>query len=277
VSTATAMAGAGAVLRYPFCVRPCEARSDSVGDDMTSLKPLASQTECGVCGRPLIYAEESVVLRCELCGRQESALIRCPAGHYVCDACHGMAALEVLAQVAAATRSADPAVILERVMAHPAVPMHGPEHHAIVPASIVVAAANAGAAVPGDALERVLERARKVPGGWCGFYGACGAAIGLGIAVSVLTAATPVKGKERSLAMAATSFALSRMLDDQPRCCKRASRVAIEAAVEFLSERLGIRLDSPTETRCSYSLRNAQCARLECRFFDAVAFARLLE
>jgi len=244
---------------------------------MTSLKPLASQTECGVCGRPLIYAEESVVLRCELCGRQEPALIRCPVGHYVCDACHGMAALEVLAEVVATTRSADPAMILERVMAHPAVPMHGPEHHAIVPASIVVAAANAGAAVPGDALERVLERARKVPGGWCGFYGACGAAIGVGIAVSVLTAATPVKGKERSLALAATSFALSRMVDDQPRCCKRASRVAIEAAVEFLSERLGIRLDSPTETRCSYSLRNAQCARLECRFFDAVAFARLLE
>ena len=98
----------------------------------------------------------------------------------------------------------------------------------------------------------------------------------MGIAVSVLTAATPLKGKERGLALAATSSALLRMLDDQPRCCKRASRVAIEAAVEFLGERLGIQLDRPPETRCSYSLRNAQCARHECRYFDAGAFPTLL-
>jgi hypothetical protein len=240
---------------------------------MTSSKPLASQTDCGVCGRPLIYAEQPVVLDCALCGRQEPTLIRCPAGHFVCDQCHGLAALEVLGQVVASTASADPALLLERVMAHPSVPMHGPEHHAIVPAVIVAAAAGAGAAVPADALERVVERARKVPGGWCGFYGACGAAVGVGVAVSVLTAATPLKGKERSLALAATSFALSRMLDDQPRCCKRASRVAVQAAVAFLDEHVGIHLDSPAVVRCSYSLRNAQCARNECPFHDKAALA----
>jgi len=90
-------------------------------------------------------------------------------------------------------------------------------------------------------------------------------------APSVLTAATPLKGKERSLALAATSFALSRMLDDQPRCCKRASRVAVQAAVAFLDEHVGIHLESPAMVRCSYSLRNAQCARNECPFHDAAA------
>jgi hypothetical protein len=68
--------------------------------------------------------------------------------------------------------------------------------------------------VPDGALETVLKRSSKVPGGWCGYYGACGAAVGVGIAVSALTGATPLKGQERSLALAATAFALSHMVDD---------------------------------------------------------------
>ena len=115
-------------------------------------------------------------------------------------------------------------------MAHPSVPMHGPEHHAIVPAAIIAAVRNTGYPVPEGAIEKAIERASKVPGGWCGLYGDCGAAVGVGIAVSVLTNATPLTGKERTLALGATSFALSRMLDSQPRCCKRASRTAVECS-----------------------------------------------
>ena len=65
--------------------------------------------------------------------------------------------------------------------------MHGPEHHAIVPGAIIAAVRNTGYPVPEGAIEKALERASKVPGGWCGLYGDCGAAVGVGIAVSVLT------------------------------------------------------------------------------------------
>src|SRR5271157_3369138 len=128
------------------------------------------------------------------------------------------------------------------MMAHPSVPMHGPEHHVIVPAVIIAAVRNTGYPVPEGAIEKAIERASKVPGGWCGLYGDCGAAVGVGIAVSVLASATPLTGKERALALGATSCALSRMLDDQPRCCKRASRVAVEAAVDYLHDKFGINL-----------------------------------
>jgi Family of unknown function (DUF5714) len=153
-------------------------------------------------------------------------------------------------------------------MAHPSVTMHGPEHHAIVPAVIVAAVANAGYPVPDGGLDKAVARGRKVPGGWCGSHGACGAAIGVGIAVSVLTGATPLKGEERSLALAATSFTLSHMLDDGPRCCKRASRRAVESAVEFLRERLGISLPSAETAACTHWPRNAQCSREACPYFD---------
>jgi hypothetical protein len=228
---------------------------------------LNSPTNCGVCARPLVYATESVTRTCAFCGREEKTLIYCPAGHYVCDACHSRAALDVLKQVIAAASTRDPAKILELVMSHPAVPMHGPEHHAIVPAAIVAAVGNTGFPLPAGALDKALERASKVPGGWCGLYGDCGAAVGAGIAVSVITGATPLTGKPRTLALAATSQALSRMLDEQPRCCKRAARIAIESTVDFLHERLGIDLPRSGKVQCTFSSRNQQCAREKCPYY----------
>jgi hypothetical protein len=228
---------------------------------------MESVNNCGVCARPLVYAAESVTKTCDICGKVEKTNIYCPAGHYVCDACHSKATLEVLKQVLASSKSTDPLEIIEQVMAHPSVPMHGPEHHAIVPAAIIAAVRNAGYPVPESALEKAIERASKVPGGWCGLYGDCGAAVGVGIAVSVLTNATPLTGKERSLALGATSFALSRMLDGQPRCCKRASRVAAEAAVEYLEDKLNIRLKKSQRASCTYTVRNQQCAKTECPYY----------
>lgn len=234
---------------------------------MSGQLPLASTTNCGVCGQTLVYATESVTRTCSLCHKEAGTLIYCPAGHYVCDACHSRGAMDVLHQVIETTRSADPGVVIEEIMAKPPVPMHGPEHHSMVPAAIIAAVRNAGYPVPKAAIERAMERSSKVLGGWCGLCGDCGAAVGVGIAVSVLTSATPLTGKERSMSMAATSFALSRMLDDQPRCCKRASRVAVMAAVQFLKERMGISLPLAPGVSCIYVARNRECARQRCPFY----------
>jgi hypothetical protein len=236
----------------------------------SNVSTMQSVNNCGVCARPLVYAAESAVKTCALCGKEERATIYCPAGHYVCDACHSRAALEVLKQVLAETKSTDPAAILEQVLAHPSVPMHGPEHHVIVPGAIVAAVRNSGYPLPEGAIDKALERAAKVPGGWCGLYGDCGAAVGAGIAVSVITGATPLTGKQRTLALAATSQALSRMLDEQPRCCKRASRIAIQSTVDFLRERLGINLPLAKKVICTYPLRNLECAREKCPYYDRV-------
>ena len=145
--------------------------------------------------------------------------------------------------------------------------MHGPEHHAVVPAAIVAAVRNAGYPVPEDAVEKAITRGAKVPGGWCGFYGVCGAAVGMGIASSVLTKATPLTGKERSLANEATAFALTRMLDEYPRCCKRASRKVLEAVAEFLRDKMGIILGTGQPIQCSYSERNRECPREQCPYY----------
>ena len=232
-------------------------------------KTLDSLTDCAVCGQPLIYATEPKAFSCSLCGHEERTLIYCPAGHFVCDTCHSKDAIDVLKEILGTTTLSDPIAILEKVMAHPSIPMHGPEHHAMVPAILIAAVRNAGYRIPERAVEKAMERAGKVPGGWCGLYGDCGAAVGLGIAVSVLTGATPLTGKERSLALRATSVALAGLLDDKPRCCKRSSRIALQIGVSFLKEYLNILLPISDNPRCIYSARNKQCAGAECSFHES--------
>lgn len=223
---------------------------------------------CGLCGAPLTYGTEEVTMGCDFCRQEFSTLIYCPQGHYVCDSCHQAEAIEVIRQAAGSSSSSDPLDIIERVMSHPSVPMHGPEHHALVPAAIVAAVRNAGYAIPADAVEVAITRGARVPGGWCGSHGVCGAAVGVGAAVSVLTQATPLTGKQRTLANEATAFALSRMLDGHPRCCKRASRNAVGAAIDFLSERLGIELKRDAPIRCKHSWRNKECAKEQCPYYE---------
>jgi hypothetical protein len=74
-------------------------------------------------------------------------------------------------------------------------------------------------------------------------------------------------GKTRALANEATVFALSRMVDGQPRCCKRASRKALAAAVQFLHDRMGINLNQGEKIRCTYPVRNRECTQEACSYY----------
>lgn len=96
--------------------------------------------------------------------------------------------------------------------------------------------------------------------------GACGAGIGVGIATSVLTGATPLTGQPRRLANEATAFALARMQDGYPRCCKRVSRQALAAACEFLATRLGLTLAAEGNPGCTFVARNRECVRKSCPY-----------
>jgi hypothetical protein len=229
---------------------------------------MQSPDNCGVCGQPLVYATETVTRSCDFCDTVHDTMIYCPDGHYICDKCHQLGAIDILRDVLDSTTSTDPMAILETVMSHPSVPMHGPEHHAMVPAIIVTAVKNTGYPVPGGAVEKAIDRGSKVPGGWCGFFGVCGAALGVGIAVSVLTGATPLTGKTRALANEATAFALRSMIDGGPRCCKRASRCALVAAVDFLKDRMDITLNINEDVKCRYIGRNRECILDNCTYYD---------
>ena len=230
--------------------------------------PQRSAEHCMVCREPLEYRSEALECSCHFCGRPGETLIACPAGHYVCDACHGAAARDLLPRLAAQTKSTAPEDILEELFALPKLPMHGPEHHPMAALALLTAAARQGVELPEKALEEAVRRGFQVPGGACGYLGGCGAGISLGIAVSLLTGATPVRGPQRALANRAAARGLDALADKKARCCKRALRRCVTEGRLFLKEELGIVLPSPRRRPvCRDVHRNRECPGPACPFF----------
>lgn len=222
--------------------------------------------ECLICGAPLCYLEADEELECAVCHRRERSRTRCVRGHYVCDGCHS-AGLDAVADLCLAQRSRDPAEILDRLMDLPFCHMHGPEHHVLVGAALLTACRNAGAELElPAALAEMLDRGRKVPGGACGFWGACGAGVSAGMCVSILSRATPLSGENYGLANRMTARALAAIgAVGGPRCCKRNAWLTLREATAFLREELGIPLEQ-TDIVCTRSAQNNQCIGARCPF-----------
>ena len=228
---------------------------------------MESRDNCGVCGKPLVYGTEQVIRRCDFCGKDFPTLIYCPEGHYVCDACHSRGALDILREVLSKTKSTDPSEILELVMSHPAVPMHGPEHHFLVPAVLISAYCNLlKDPYKKTKIEIAKQRAEKVPGGFCGTHGNCGAGVGNGIFISVITKSTPLAKEEWSLSNQITGRSLLSIAEHGgPRCCKRDVYLSLTEAISFLKEKFNLTLESQ-EIVCQFSAFNKECLHEDCIF-----------
>ena len=224
---------------------------------------------CILCKAPLKYLDSPKVMRCEICGKSFEGHAVCENGHYVCDACHASPAEGVVRSVVLNSSSKNPVDIADEIMASSFVHMHGPEHHFIVGASLLCAFCNTYGEVDlENALNAVISRGKKVPGGFCGMAGCCGAAVSAGIFLSVILKATPMSKEEWALSNRMTSRcleAVSRL--GGPRCCKRDSYTTILAAAEFLREELGKPLGVSDEILCSHFGDNAECLKVECPYF----------
>ncbi len=225
--------------------------------------------ECLICKAPLEYLEAGLPMECELCHKKEDSRTRCVNGHYVCSDCH-MKGLDAIVGACLGEASRDPAAIMEKMMALPFCHMHGPEHHVMVGAALLTAYKNAGGDIDlRGALIEMLERGKAVPGGACGYWGACGAGISSGIFLSIISNSTPLAKEPFSLSHRMTAKSLERIGEiGGPRCCKRDSFLAILEAVDFVKEHFGIEMDRP-EVICRYASRNNQCIGSRCPFSAA--------
>ena len=225
--------------------------------------------ECLICGAPLEYLQEEVPMECGICRKTKPSRTRCVRGHFVCDECHTKG-LDAILGVCLTETSKDPAAILGRMADLPFCHMHGPEHHVMVGAALLTAYRNAGGDVDlPSALEEMIARGRSVPGGACGFWGACGAGISAGIFLALITKSDPFAEEPFALANRMTSEALARIAEvGGPRCCKRDSYLSILAAVDFVKEKFGIEMDRP-EIVCRHSAKNRQCIGKRCPFSPA--------
>ncbi|MGC4113945.1 MAG: DUF5714 domain-containing protein [Myxococcales bacterium] len=229
-----------------------------------------AKSGCLVCGAALEYAQERSARTCALCDLEATADASCAAGHFVCDRCHKKGALDVIESVCRASAETDPIALANQLMKSPSFHMHGPEHHFLVPAVLLTATCNASnrAADKEKLLKEARRRSDAVLGGFCGFWGACGAAVGVGIFFSVATGATPLSTKEWRLSNEATARVLSQVAKlGGPRCCKRDTFVSLEGAAALTREALGIELAPAGKIVCRFSAQNRECLKTECPYF----------
>ena len=229
------------------------------------------KNNCGVCGGDLVYPGKTERIACFYCREAFEASARCVKGHYVCDRCHSLKGNDLIQEFCEKTDMTDPLAMARILMSHPHIKMHGPEHHFLVPAALIAAWRNAspGAGDGRESLKKARQRAENVLGGFCGFYGDCGAAVGTGIAVSVLTGATPLSREEWRLANLMTAKSLLTIAHHGgPRCCKRNSFLAIREAVGFMREYLGKNIPGEEDLKCGYTHLNKECLKEECPFFE---------
>ena len=225
--------------------------------------------ECLICKAPLEYLKEDILMECAICHKQERSKTRCVNGHYVCNECHTKG-IDSIFGVCLAETSKDPVEILNKMMNLPFCHMHGPEHHIMVGAALLTAYKNSGADLDlPKALTEIKNRGGCVPGGTCGFWGACGAGISSGMFVSVISGSTPLSGEPFGLSNRMTAKALGAIGEiGGPRCCKRDSYLSILAAIDFVKEHFGVEMEKSAIV-CEFSAKNNQCLGKRCPFSKA--------
>lgn len=224
------------------------------------------KNECIICNALLEYLEKDEEMECAICHKKENSKTRCVNGHYVCNECH-TAGLDAIIGLCLSETSKNPIKIIEKMMELPFCHMHGPEHHVMVGSALLTAYKNAGGSIDlNSALIEMMKRGKSVPGGACGFWGACGAGISSGMFVAIVSKSTPLTQEPFGLSnqMTAKSLELIGKIGG-PRCCKRDSFISILAAVDFVKENLGIEMDRP-EIVCRHSADNNQCIGKRCPF-----------
>ena len=232
-----------------------------------SEKNIIHRSGCLICGKPIVYSPDMSSQTCFLCGNKYESNAVCEDGHFVCDECHYSEWLEII-QLLHNSDEKDPGKLFAQIVALESVHMHGPEHHAIVASVLLTAYKNNGGDIDLDkSLKYAIKRGAKVPGGICGLWGSCGAAIGAGIYASILARSNPLDADAWSIPQVLTSKCLEAIAKiGGPRCCKRTSRIAIETAVQFTKENFGVGMPLDYYP-CTFHETNNECIHERCPYY----------
>jgi hypothetical protein len=221
-----------------------------------------------VCGAPLVYLEHETAMRCFYCGAEQSANATCANGHFVCDRCHAQDALSAIKKICTETGETDMIALLQLMRSQARFPVHGPEHHALVPAVVLSAYRNSGGALAHERLIAGIERGRQIPGGACGFMGVCGAAIGAGIAFSVILEAHPLTPRKRRICLSVTADVMNSIAQfTAARCCQRECFIALKRAAVLSRQHLDIPLTADAPLLCAQHELNSECITSACPLY----------
>ena len=148
------------------------------------------------------------------------------------------------------------------------VSIHGPEHHVLDGASLLVAYKNAGGEIDIDrALEQLMAEGLRMPGAMCGLWGICGAVTSIGAALAIIDGTGPLSTDGTwGNHMQFVSKAIGELGEiNGPRCCKRDAMIAFKNGIEYVNQHYNVTLQYE-HMKCEFSDLNAQCIKERCPF-----------
>ncbi len=225
-------------------------------------------TGCLICGRILQYLQVAEEKKCAKCGREAVANAMCLNGHFICDNCHIQDPLEIIKKMCLSATETDMISLLQQIRETDPFPMHGPEHHILVPAVILSTYRNLNGDIGDEQILQGIERGSMVPGGSCGFMGICGAASGAGIAFSVLLESSPLTPSPRQKVQQLVADILNEISNHRAaRCCQRECYIALAKVAEISRELLPVALQAEVKPVCTQFHHNRECIRTACQFY----------
>ena len=229
---------------------------------------MENKTGCLICGEGLVYSSDYQTLKCYYCKGKFQSNVTCINNHYVCDKCHSQSGIELIETYCLNSKSINPIEMATGIMHSEKIKMHGNEHHFLVPAVLISAYCNSkNDDTKPVKLEIARKRAEKILGGFCGTHGTCGAGVGTGIFISIITQSTPLSKEEWSLSNLMTGKCLISIANHGgPRCCKRDVYLSILESIQFLKDKFNVSLDS-SDVKCQFLENNKECLKTSCLFF----------
>lgn len=175
--------------------------------------------------------------------------------------------METITKICLASDCCDAAELAGRLMADSSIRMHGPEHHFLVSAAILTVYCNRYCP---DSKYRFLKmaalRTAKIPVAVCALYGCCGALMGAGAAVSIITQANPFLAEPLQLVNRVTA-SIQQELSGYAgiRCCKRSVWASLRGTLEVLKSCDNLVLPV-SEISCPYRFQHDACIGRKCPY-----------
>lgn len=163
----------------------------------------------------------------------------------------------------------NPASIFLNIARKEYMSIHGPEHHILDGASILVAYKNAGGDIDLDsALNKLMYEGLRMPGAMCGLWGICGAISSVGAALAIIDGTGPLSTDgtwgEHMKFTAEAAAELGRI--NGPRCCKRDAMTAFKNGIKYINSHYEVKLESD-DIKCEFKTLNAQCINERCPYY----------
>lgn len=234
---------------------------------MTDINQSSAAT-CGFCGTALKLLPNAIGARCMICGERGRTRTWCTQGHFVCEDCRGNELWGLVERLLQQDYSSDPVEILERMRESHDFPMHGPEHHPLVAAAFLVAYHNLHGEPEWSAiLDTLQSAATQLPGGTCGFWGACAAGLSVGMAYCTILDSSPTDGEPRAASHKAVAQILARIGEfTGPRCCRRECLLSLQVACELSATLLPHAVTTEYRVPCAQAEDNPECLGSACPF-----------